>query len=375
MTRSPLDLQSELPRSIPLFRYAPDRVHFPWRDWDPALVRSAEHIPQYLVLGDLDTSMFELTDKGWSARWQGTEIDTHFDVAYKADTRQWTIRQTWCGLEGGSSIFPARMPLDKLISQALYTNFPLSWNTEAKSQLESAYQITVVEQPKNAYTFCGIPDGAFRTIVFPIAVRNLRPVRQWIRGIVDESPPAYPVTVKANLLLQAINYLEGKAPAWTAHEAVAFNQSVLETGLAPRGFPVREEANDGSAAWTLRRDIYFLFIGLPFAGLTDFLSRMASANGPVRSASDPDLRFELRPFVIPTAFDLQMESVALWDKARTTRSFLQFDPPGAVQDAPKVEDVVEFERVALATLATVEAISSDVVRSIEQIFQRVTKGG
>lgn len=109
MTRSPLDLQSELPRSIPLFRYAPDRVHFTWRDWDPALVRSAEHIPQYLVLGDLDTSTFELSDMGWSARWQGTEIDTHFDVAYKADTRQWKIRQTWCGVEGGSSIFPARI--------------------------------------------------------------------------------------------------------------------------------------------------------------------------------------------------------------------------------------------------------------------------
>ena len=79
--------------------------------------------------------------------------------------------------------------------------------------------------------------------------------------------------------------------------------------------------------------------------------------------------------MLKTWFDLQMESVALWDKARTTRSFLQFDPPGAVQDALKVEDVVDFERVALATLATVEAISSDVVRSIAQIFQRVIKGG
>ena len=63
--------------------------------------------------------------------------------------------------------------------------------------------------------------------------------------------------------------------------------------------------------------------------------------------------------------------MAMW----RMRSAIVGDPPGAVQDAPKVEDVVEFERVALATLATVEAISSDVVRSIEQIFQRVIKGG
>ena len=375
MTRSLLDRQAELPRSVPLFRYAPDRVRFSWQDWDPARVRSAEDLPQYLILGDLDPSTFQLSAGGWSARWRGTEHDTNFDVSYKADAGRWEVRQTWCGLDGGFSTYPSRMPLDKLIGQTLYLQFPRNWDREAKSQLESAYQITVVEQPENAYTFCGIPDGAFRTIVFPIAVRNLRPVRQWIQDIVDESPLAYPITVEAKLVFQALNYLEGKAPEWTSQEAVAFNQSVVETGLAPQGFPVREEASDGSAAWTLRREIYFLFIGLPFAGLTDFLSRMASANGPIRTSADPDFRFELRPIVIPAAFEVQTDSVALWDKARTTRSFLKFAPAEGTKDVPKVEDVVAAERLAPANLAKAEAISSDVVTAIEQIFQRVTKGG
>lgn len=375
MTRSLLDRQAELPRSVPLFRYAPDRVRFSWQDWNPALVRSVADLPQYLILGDLDPSAFQLSAGGWSARWQGKEDDTYFDVAYKAGAGRWEVRQTWCGLDGGFSTYPARMPLDKLIGQTLYMQFPRNWDREAKSQLESAYQITLIEQPENAYTFCGIPDGAFRTIVFPIAVRNLRPVRQWIQDIVDESPLAYPVTVEAKLVFQALNYLEGKAPAWTSQESVAFNQSVVETGLAPQGFPVREEASDGSVAWTLRREIYFLFIGLPFAGLTDFLSRMASANGPIRTAADPDFRFELRPIVIPAAFEVQTDSLALWDKARTTRSFLKFAPAEGVKEVPKVEDVVAAERLAPATLAKAEAISSDVVTAIEQIFQRVTKGG
>lgn len=375
MTRSLLDRQAELPRSAPLFRYTPDRVRFSWQDWDPALVRSVEDLPQYLILGDLDPSTFQLSAGGWSARWQGKEDDTYFDVAYKAEMGRWEVSQTWCGLDGGFSTYPSRMPLDKLIGQTLYMQFPRNWDREAKSQLESAYQITIVEQPENAYTFFGIPDGAFRTIVFPIAVRNLRPVRQWIQDIVNESPLAYPITVEAKLTFQALNYLEGKAPKWTSQEAVAFNQSVVETGLAPQSFPVREEASDGSAAWTLRREIYFLFIGLPFAGLTDFLSRMVSANGPVRNATDRDFRFELRPIVIPGAFELQTESLALWDKARTIRSFLTFKPPGELNDVPKVEDVVATERLALSTLAKVEAISSDVVTAIEQIFKRVTKGG
>lgn len=375
MTHSLLDRQTELPRSVPLFRYAPERVRFSWRDWDPSIVRSSADLPQYLILGDLDTSTFERSASGWSARWQGTEHDTHFEVTYKADASRWEIRQTWCGLDGGFSIFPARMPLDKVIAQALYTQFPHNWDAAAKSQLESTYQVTVVEQPEKAFTVCGIPDGAFRTIVFPIAVRNLRPMRQWIQDIIDESPLTYPLTVDAKLVFQALNYLEGKAPKWTTQEAVAFNQSVIETGLAPKGFPVREVADDKSVAWTLRREIYFLFIGLPFAGLTDFLSRMATASGPIRTVSDPDFRFELRPIVIPAAFELQTESLALWDKARTTRSFLQFASSGQDKTVPTVEQVIDAERIAPATLATIESISGDVVTAIEQIFQRVTKGG
>lgn len=375
MTRSLLGRQSELPRSVPLLRYAPDRVRFSWWDWDPALVRSAADLPQYLILGDLDPSTFEQSAGGWSARWQGTEEDTHFEVAYKADMGRWEIRQTWCGLDGGFSLFPASMPLDKVIAQALYTQFPRNWDGAAKSQLESAYQVTIVEQPEDAYTLCGIPDGAFRTIVFPIAVRNLRPVRQWIQDLIEESPLAYPITVEAKLVFQALNYIEGKAPAWTTQEAVSFNQSVVETGLAPQGFPAREVANDGSAAWTLRREIYFLFIGLPFAGLTDFLSRMATESGPIRTASDPDFRFELRPVVIPAAFEIQTESLALWDKSRTTRSLLQFSSPDGKDAVPTVEQVIENEQKAPATLAKVEAISIDVVTAIEQIFRRVTKGG
>lgn len=374
MTGPVLNRQSELPRSVPLFRYFPDRIRFSWQDWDPALVRSVKDIPGYLILGDLDKSTFQLSPGGWSARWQGKENDTYFDVAYMSSARRWEVRQTWRGLDGGFSSYPARISLDKLICQALYMQFPNNWDRAAKLQLESVYQVTVVEQPENAYSFCGVPDGAFRTIVFPIAVSNLRPMRQWLQGVIDEYPLAYPIDVEAKLVFQALNYLEGKAPEWTAQPVTAFKHSVMETGLAPNGFPVLEKASDGSASWTLRREVYFLFISLPFAGLTDFLNRMASKSGPIRTSTDPDFRFELRPIVIPAAFEMQTESLVLWDKERTTRSFLKFDLSRETNDVSKLEDVVATEELAPATLAKVEAISSDVVTAIDQIFQRVTKG-
>ena len=121
MTSSLLDRQAELPRSVPLFRYAPERRPFSLRDWGPTHVQSAQDLPPYLILGNLNPSTFAQSAAGWSARWQGTEGDTYFDVAYKAETQRWEIRQTWCGLNGGFSVFPARMSLDKVIAQALYT--------------------------------------------------------------------------------------------------------------------------------------------------------------------------------------------------------------------------------------------------------------
>jgi hypothetical protein len=373
MNQSLLHFQSELPRSIPLFRYAPDRVRFSWQDWDPGHVQSSDDIPQYLILGDLDPSTFERSNSGWSARWQGTEDNTHFDVTYKANSSQWQIRQSWCGLNGGYSVIPVRMPLGKAIAEALYSQFPSLWDKQAKSQLESQYQISVIENPENAYNFCGIPDGAFRTIAFPIAVSNMRPVQQWINEIVEESPMSYPITIEAKLVFQAVNYIEGKAPKWTSQEAVAFNQSVKETGLVPLDFPVREKANDGSAAWTLRREIYFLLVRLPFAGLNDFLGRMASVNGPVRTTDDPNLRIELQPIVVPAGFEYQTGSLTLWDKLRTTRSFVRFSPLGETNDPPKVEDVIELEKIAPATLAKAESISREVVDAIRQIFQNAKK--
>jgi hypothetical protein len=375
MSNTSLNQQSELPDIVPLLRYAPSRSNHTWKDWEPALVRSVSDLPQYLVLGSIDPTTFQLSSEGWFARWQGTENDTHLEVAYKAKQRRWEVQQTWCGIDGGLSRYPSQIPLDKLIAQTLYMQFPTSWDRAAKSRLENDYQLTLIEQSQNGYNLFGLPDGAFRTIIFPISVGNIRPVKRWIQNIINEAPPQYPISVEARLTFQVVNYLEGKAPEWTTQEGVTFLHSIEETGLVPHGFPVREVAKDGSAAWTLRRDVYFLCIGLPFAGLTDFLRRMSSENGPVRTTSDPNFRFELRPIIFPAGFEIQTESIAIWDEDRTTRSFLQFTRSQGAKNVRTVEDVIESEKAAEEILEKVEKISAQVVESVSQIFKQVTQGG
>ncbi len=374
MNGANMNRQAELPRVVPLFRYAPKRSHHTWKNWSPELVQSISDLPQYLVLGGIDPSKFQLSAEGWFARWQGNEDDTYFDVTYKAKGKRWEIQQTWCGVDGGLSRYPAHIPLDKLIAQTLYTRFPSSWDSAAKTRLEKDYQITLIEQPESGYNLFGLPDGAFRTIVFPISVRNLRPVREWIQIIINESQLTYPISVEAKLILQVINYMEGKAPDWTSQAGVAFLNSIEEAGLAPYAFPVRDVAKDGSAAWTLRRDVYFVCISLPFAGLVDFLSRISSENGPVRATSDPSFRFELCPIIFPAGFEIQIENLAIWDKGRTTRSFLRFAREEKEKSVRTVEDVIESDIAADELLAKAEEISGDVVKGIDQIFKQITQG-
>jgi len=329
-------------------------------------VGDASDLPPYLVLGDLDPESFELSANGWSARWQGTEEDTYLDVTYKAADRRWEVRQIWCGLDGGYSTYPSRIPLERVIGQTLYLRFPQLWDNEAKARIEAGYQISVLKEPESMLGFFGNPDGAFRTIIFPVAVRNLRVMRQWIKDIAEESPLKYPVSVEARLLFQAVNFVDGKAPDWSRQPILTFKQSLIETGLAPLGLPVREEADDGTAAWTLRRDNYFLFISLPFAGLTDFLRRLASDYGPIRTATDPDLRFWFRPVVLPATFEMQAQEVAFWDQDETIRSYLGFTPLN--KELP--EKFINPDHELAAVLDRIEEISSIVRRGLERILQQ-----
>jgi hypothetical protein len=374
MTRSLLDRQSELPQSVRLYRYVPKRVRFSWQALDPKRVRSVADLPQYLILGHLDPSTFRISSGGWTARWQGTEDNTHFEIAYKANVEQWEIRPTWRGLDGGFTIYSTKIPLDKVIGLALHPFSAVKWDSAARLHLEAKYQITVIEQSEEYHSQIGIPDGAFREILIPVSVENLRPMQEWVREIAEESPLSYPITVEAKLVFQAVNYVEGRAPNWTTEQVMVFRRSIMETGLLPTSYPAREVATDGSAAWTLRRNIYLLHIGLPFAGLTDFLSRMVSTNGPIQATSDPSMRIEWRPLVVPAQFDLQVKGIELWDQAKTTRSFLQFAHDREQGTSLTVSEFIKAEKRAPDTLEKIEAISTALVATIEGMFNRVEGG-
>ncbi len=371
MTSNPvLQRQASLPRAIRLLRHNPARPAFAFDKFDPHRVRTAADLPPYLLLGPLDAASFAATPDGWSASYRGSEPDTHLQLSLslRRDPGFWRLQQSWCGVDGGLSQAVARLPLGRVVSQFLYGRFPSGWDRAAKERFERDYQLHYVPQSDNLVSFCGVPDGAFRTIAFPVAVDRLRHVKAWLEGLVADAQFTYPLGAEARLVFQAVNYREGKAPEWTRAAPVAFEQSIRDTGTVPFGLPVRETAPDGSAAWTLRRCLYVVLLTVPFGGLRAVLDKLAGPSGPVRSSTDEALPAELVPLVFPLGFEAQAKEINVWDPARTTRTCWQFADPHGRPGASDTDASRIAQRGAEACLQEAERISDAVTSAARQLL-------
>ncbi len=361
--------QDNLPKLVPLVRHVPNRSRFDWKQFNPNAVLMASDLPPYLIMGWLDESSFERTPAGWQATWCAPEPgDTWLRIQFDAATKHYTLQQSWNGVDGGcSQCWAEKCALESAIGQWLYMRFPSAWDTAATARLESQYQLGYVPQPAKARAFVGIPDGAFRTIAFISQARNLRPIRQWLRQVVHTANPAYPVAAEARLLMQVVNYVEGKAPSWTTDAPRCFHQSLLDTGLAPVAMPVREQAADGSAAWTVRRPAYAVFINVPFTGLEQFLAAIQASNGPVRSSAAKPLRPEFRPVIFPLGLETHTAALSTWNPERTTRCTLTF-PQLSVMDPLAVAWAHDAEAQTERDIATIERVSAEVVERVEAVI-------
>jgi hypothetical protein len=102
---------------------------------------------------------------------------------------------------------------------------------------------------------------------------------------------------------------------------------------------------------------------------------MSNSTGPVRRISDPTLRVELRPVVFPAGFEVQAESVTVWDRERTTRSYIKFAPAEKDKKIATLEDPIEKEKNTLVLISQTEEISQRVVSAIDDIFSNLKSGG
>lgn len=341
---------------------------FSFQDFNPKAVNNARDLPPYLVMGSLDEGSFNLSQGNWSARWQGTDPGTYLTIEYELARTQYTITQFWHGIDGGTSRYRDHIPLPVIVGQALNFEFPNAWDTLAGAYFPEKYSLTYLPRMKSVPGIFGIPDGFFVTIAIPVHVSELDRAVVTVSSLCRDREFTSPMYAQAHRTFQAINYIEGKAPASKADPVNLFIPNFFETGLLPLAMPVREVAPDGSAAWTVRRHTYVVCIHIPFAVL-DFCLRWLNANSNLIQRSDQVSSstsvFSMQPFVMPAGIDALGGEVSYSDSDLTTRLVWNFKDVKFNSDTPN--KLARPFDIALRgrSLRAVEAASKEQHRIIE----------
>ncbi len=363
MSKDTVGQAAHLPATIPLFRFAPERRAFDWKGWNAASVRGWRDLPPYLALGSLDASTFTRAVNGWSARWQGSVHDTWLDLRYDARRSWLEIHSSWCGIDGDFGCYEPDVPLERLLHETLGLRFPPTWERAAKEHLEREYQITYVESAASAGRVCFVPDGSFLTVAVPVAVANLRHMRDWLHAYTHDGTRragvVYPIAAEAFPVWHTTQHLIGKAPDWTACPPVLYKHAMVDAGTVPAGWPEEVRAPDGSLSLSLQRHAYLVLVRLPFAGLTDFLRHSVHPRSPFRRRTDPELRIELQPLILPVGIEYQGARLSLWDRQRTTYCSWKFPSQSRTDTASDLTDFIRREARADELLNTAERQSAE----------------
>jgi hypothetical protein len=260
------------------------------------------------------------------------------------------------------------VPLPVIVGQALNREFPREWDKRAGIDFPEKYALTYLPRMKSVPSFFGIPDGFFVTIAIPVHVSALREAIVAVSSLCKDRDFTSPMYVQAHRTFQAINYIEGKAPAATSDPVNLFIPNFIETGLLPLTMPVREVAPDGSAALTVRRFTYVVCIHIPFSVLDFCLSWLSDNSKLVQRnglASEDGPGFSMQPFVMPAGVDALGGEVSFTDSDHTTRLVWNFKDAkfnaGGSNAMARPVDVQLRER----SVQAVEAASKDQERIIE----------
>ncbi len=234
------------PRQIPFPRI--ERVHRPGRK-GLADVRSIEDLPSRLIFGDLVADSFIAHPDGWEVAYRDA-FGNGLDLSVAG--RQFTARPKFLGSDSLSS-GPLNPPqaFPQLLNLAAG-----QWNRVLKETLESRYPVTVAEQDSRQATAMYLPDGWLRTVLIPVAAARLPELLDWHLALADDSLLGTTQSGGVSLAFNAVNYVEGRCSDECSNANLLLVRSLLSTGT-PLLAPVeREEANDCSAALTVRRAAY-----------------------------------------------------------------------------------------------------------------------
>ena len=339
------------------------RKPFNWSSFKPEAVKSAEDLPPYMIFGPLDRGTLIINSDGWHAVWSDPEQKAKVTVNWGAKTQRYTAQQFWQGEEGSAVEQQDSTPLIQVFALLYESGFPKNWDAKAKETVEEKYYLTWLEGSDRLPVYFGAPDGIFRTISFPLMVKNVRFAQKILQDIAKQKL-SYAFFATATLMEQEVFYKIGTAPEWTSDLAMCLTQSIGETGLIPSNVPTIEKVDD--AEWVnMRRDVMMLNISVPFAKIFDMLAMLSETPMPIISRSEAPIRRDLLPYIAPQGLSEKINTFTLDDTIQGIRVSYSYPAPDIDLDQLlQLDSNDQIDRLEKLSDALIDQINADIEQEI-----------
>lgn len=284
----------------------------------PAEVKSADDLPSRLLFGDLVPGSFKKQKKGWVAEWRDT--DGH---------------QTRFRYAGGLSGLELRFMDDEVVTLVSIERFadlaqsaqnihPGAWLDKLGQQLEAQYNLRVFPHREEDAVGADFPDGHLLTLVMPVPADRLMALYDLHKQLQLDGDIKTGIDAYARLHFSVVNYIEGRNHPMLAHPAGLVLQHVNALGTPAAEMPVREEDEEGTAAWTLQRSHYLYIAHCHLRELNRFVARLAQAGfiaAPGTGKEGWPHGPEFGAALIPFGYEYAAQNAWWFDKDRRRRMF------------------------------------------------------
>jgi hypothetical protein len=202
--------------------------------------------------------------------------------------------------------------------------FPNDWDEGAKQAIEAGFNAQYIAQQKESLNMTGFPDGARRTLIFPLPSYRLNELTGLLDAIDSDKTIAAVVSVAAVMTQNSVDYIQGRCEDVPNTPEALARHSRKKVGLPCHGLPEVSTVEDFQKVLTINRWIYLVHVGCTFRDLLRVVSHcqdqgmigMADLNS---TPSEYPHGMEWTAFVLPGSFecmDLRPQHI---DQSRTRR--------------------------------------------------------
>ncbi len=283
----------------------------------PAEVKSAADLPDRLLLGDLVPDSFRFEKKGWSAEWRDPDgYRTRFRYAGNLSSLELDYR-------GDEAVTLTTAERFADLGQTVQTIHPGAWLDKLARHLEGRYNLRVFPHREDDAVGGAFPDGHLLCLVMPVAAERLMELFELHKRLQKDAAIRTGIDAYLRLGFSVVNYLEGRNPPMLAHPAGLVLHHVNALGTPAAEMPVREEDEEGLAAWTLRRSHYLYVAHLHLREAARFAARLAEAG--LLGAADGGEGYprgpEFAAALLPFGYEYAAQNAYWFDKDRRRRMF------------------------------------------------------